>query len=110
MDQQHPKTMIVTGASQGIGAGVTKAFLDRGYDVVANSLDFKHSELTPSPRLALIDGEVDKTSTAIAVTATAIKELAVHQDSTTPPIIERLMESSVQQSGESMRTKATTNL
>ena len=52
MDQQHPKTMIVTGASQGIGAGVTKAFLGRGYDVVANSLDFTHSELTPSPKLA----------------------------------------------------------
>jgi hypothetical protein len=34
----------------------------------------------------------------------------VHQDSTTPPIIERLMESSFQESGESMRTKATTNL
>jgi NADP-dependent 3-hydroxy acid dehydrogenase YdfG len=31
------KTMIVTGASQGIGAGVTKAFIKRGYNVVANS-------------------------------------------------------------------------
>jgi len=31
------KTMIVTGASQGIGTGVTKAFIKRGYNVVANS-------------------------------------------------------------------------
>ena len=31
------KTVIVTGASQGIGAGVVKAFVDRGYNVVANS-------------------------------------------------------------------------
>jgi NAD(P)-dependent dehydrogenase (short-subunit alcohol dehydrogenase family) len=31
------KTAIVTGASQGIGAGIAKAFLDRGYRVVANS-------------------------------------------------------------------------
>jgi NAD(P)-dependent dehydrogenase (short-subunit alcohol dehydrogenase family) len=74
MDQQHSKTMIVTGASRGIGAGVTKAFLDRGYYVVANSLDFKHSELSPSPKLALIDGDIGTTSTATAVTATAIKQ------------------------------------
>ena len=29
------KTVIVTGASQGIGAGVVQAFLNRGYNVVA---------------------------------------------------------------------------
>ncbi|HMK35304.1 MAG TPA: SDR family NAD(P)-dependent oxidoreductase [Desulfomonilaceae bacterium] len=29
------KTVIVTGASQGIGAGLVRAFLDRGYNVVA---------------------------------------------------------------------------
>ena len=31
------KTVIVTGASQGIGAGIVSAFRDRGYGVVANS-------------------------------------------------------------------------
>ena len=31
------KTVIVTGASQGIGAAVANLFLDRGYNVVANS-------------------------------------------------------------------------
>ena len=31
------KTVIVTGASQGIGAGVANLFLERGYNVVANS-------------------------------------------------------------------------
>ena len=30
------KTVIVTGASQGIGAAVVQAFLGRGYNVVAN--------------------------------------------------------------------------
>jgi NAD(P)-dependent dehydrogenase (short-subunit alcohol dehydrogenase family) len=30
------KTAIVTGASQGIGAGIGKAFLERGFNVVAN--------------------------------------------------------------------------
>ena len=36
------KTVIVTGASQGIGAGIAKAFLDRGYRVVANSRTHHH--------------------------------------------------------------------
>jgi NAD(P)-dependent dehydrogenase (short-subunit alcohol dehydrogenase family) len=34
--QARPRTAIVTGASRGIGAGVTKAFIDLGYNVVAN--------------------------------------------------------------------------
>jgi len=31
------KTAIVTGASQGIGAGIVKGFVERGFNVVANS-------------------------------------------------------------------------
>ena len=31
------KTVIVTGASQGIGAGLANRFLERGYNVVATS-------------------------------------------------------------------------
>jgi NAD(P)-dependent dehydrogenase (short-subunit alcohol dehydrogenase family) len=30
----EPKTVIVTGASQGIGAALVKTFLERGYSVV----------------------------------------------------------------------------
>jgi NAD(P)-dependent dehydrogenase (short-subunit alcohol dehydrogenase family) len=33
----HQKTGIVTGASQGIGAGIGKGFVEQGFDVVANS-------------------------------------------------------------------------
>jgi NAD(P)-dependent dehydrogenase (short-subunit alcohol dehydrogenase family) len=39
-----PKTAIVTGASQGIGAGIVKTFIERGVNVVANSR--KVSEFT----------------------------------------------------------------
>jgi len=42
------KTAIVTGASRGIGAGVVKAFLNEGYNVVATSRHVSQS-LTASP-------------------------------------------------------------
>lgn len=78
MDPDHPgiepkvKTMIVTGASQGIGAGVTKAFIDRGYNVVANSRDFTNSELKPTQELALVDGDIGEAATAAKLAATAM--------------------------------------
>jgi NAD(P)-dependent dehydrogenase (short-subunit alcohol dehydrogenase family) len=39
----NTKTIIVTGGSQGIGAGLVRAFLDRGYNVVANSRNITKS-------------------------------------------------------------------
>ena len=48
------KTAIVTGASQGIGAGVVKAFVERGFNVVANSRKVTRStEVAASDRVAL---------------------------------------------------------
>jgi NAD(P)-dependent dehydrogenase (short-subunit alcohol dehydrogenase family) len=59
------KTVIVTGASQGIGAGLVKTFLGRGYSVVANSRNISRSNaFTPSERLALVDGNIAEFSTA----------------------------------------------
>ncbi|HTX37118.1 MAG TPA: SDR family oxidoreductase [Bryobacteraceae bacterium] len=66
------KTMIVTGASQGIGAGVTEAFLKRGYNVVANSLHFTNSALAPTERLAFVEGNIGEASTAAEIAAKAI--------------------------------------
>ena len=37
------KVAIITGASQGIGAGLVKAYRDRNYRVVANSRSIKPS-------------------------------------------------------------------
>jgi NAD(P)-dependent dehydrogenase (short-subunit alcohol dehydrogenase family) len=70
--EARPKTMIVTGASQGIGAGVAKAFLERGYNVVATSLKMTDSGFAPSERLALVDGNVGEASTAAQIAAKAI--------------------------------------
>ena len=67
------KTAIVTGGSQGIGAGLVKAFLDRGYNVVANSRNItKSGAFDASDKLALIDGSIAEAATAASVTETAI--------------------------------------
>src|ERR1700683_4809574 len=66
------KTMIVTGASQGIGAGVTKAFIRRGYNVVANSRKITESEFKPTDRLFLVDGNIGEASTAAKIAAAAM--------------------------------------
>ena len=65
--------MIVTGASLGIGAGVTAALIGRGYNVVANSLDFTKSALAPGEKLALVDGDIGQASTAAKISETAIR-------------------------------------
>jgi NAD(P)-dependent dehydrogenase (short-subunit alcohol dehydrogenase family) len=72
---QQQKTIIVTGASQGIGAGVVQAFLARGYNVVATSRSIsKSGAFQPSDRLALVDGDIGEMATAIKVAATAIEK------------------------------------
>jgi NAD(P)-dependent dehydrogenase (short-subunit alcohol dehydrogenase family) len=43
------KAVIVTGASQDIGAAVVEAFLDRGYNVVATSRSVSKAGFAPSP-------------------------------------------------------------
>jgi NAD(P)-dependent dehydrogenase (short-subunit alcohol dehydrogenase family) len=72
MTQLKGKTMIVTGASQGIGAGVTKAFIERGYNVVASSRDMTKSAFGPTERLALVEGNIGEASTAAKIAATAM--------------------------------------
>ncbi len=67
------KTVIVTGASQGIGAGIAQAFLDRGYNVVANSRNIsKSGAFKASDRLALVDGNIGESAVAAKIVETAI--------------------------------------
>ncbi len=66
------KTVIVTGASQGIGAAAVQAFLDRGYNVVATSRNVSKAGFAPSPNLALVDGDIGQEATAGKVAKTAI--------------------------------------
>jgi NAD(P)-dependent dehydrogenase (short-subunit alcohol dehydrogenase family) len=68
------KTVLVTGASREIGAAVVQAFLQRGYNVVANSLTFSRGEFTPTEKLALVEGDVGRKETAEKITQTAISQ------------------------------------
>ena len=68
------KTIIVTGASQGIGAAVANLFLERGYNVVGTSRNItRQNELQRSDKLALVDGDIGLASTAESIVATAVK-------------------------------------
>src|SRR6267154_3446831 len=70
-----PKTVIVTGASQGIGAGIVRAFLARGYNVVGTARNAaKSRELSASDHLALIDGDIGQIETAQKVAELALKK------------------------------------
>ncbi len=69
------KTVIVTGASQGIGAGIVEAFLDRGYNVVANSRNISTSvKFKPAENLALVEGNIGEPAVAAKIVETATKK------------------------------------
>jgi NAD(P)-dependent dehydrogenase (short-subunit alcohol dehydrogenase family) len=67
------KTAIVTGASQGIGAGIVKVFVEHGFNVVATSRKVSQStEVTASDGVALVDGDIGEPATAARVVETAL--------------------------------------
>src|SRR5258708_19728498 len=68
---------IVGVASQGIGASLVTRFLEKGFTVVGNSRAISDStNLTPSPQLALVDGDIADSATAQKITDTAIPPFA----------------------------------
>ncbi len=73
MSIANPKTIIVTGASKGIGASLATAFVERGYNVVANARSFTGSVITSNGKLVVVEGNIGKASTASEVAAAAIQ-------------------------------------
>jgi NAD(P)-dependent dehydrogenase (short-subunit alcohol dehydrogenase family) len=63
------KVVIITGGSQGIGAGLVKAFRDRNYRVVATSRSISQ---TSDPDILAVRGDVANPATAEALTREAI--------------------------------------
>jgi NAD(P)-dependent dehydrogenase (short-subunit alcohol dehydrogenase family) len=64
------KVAIITGASQGIGEGLVKAYRDRNYRVVANSRSIKPST---DPDIVTVAGDIADPKTAERVVAAAIE-------------------------------------
>ena len=67
---EQQKTAIIPGASQGIGAALVKAFVERGYRVVANSRSIKPSG---TPNVINIDGDAALPETAERVVGAAME-------------------------------------
>ncbi|MBN3753080.1 SDR family oxidoreductase [Paraburkholderia sp. Tr-20389] len=64
------KVVIVTGASQGIGAGLVKAYRDRNFRVVATSRSIRPSD---DPDIATVQGNIADAETARRVIALALE-------------------------------------
>jgi NAD(P)-dependent dehydrogenase (short-subunit alcohol dehydrogenase family) len=65
------KVAIVTGASQGIGAGLVQAFRDRNYRVVANSRSIKPSS---DPGVLTVPGDIADRAVAERIVAEALQK------------------------------------
>lgn len=71
------KTVIVTGASSGIGFALAKAYLERGYNVVGNArtlarLESAAEQLGKPANFLLVPGDISLPSTAAALFDRAI--------------------------------------
>jgi NAD(P)-dependent dehydrogenase (short-subunit alcohol dehydrogenase family) len=64
------KVVIITGASQGIGADLAKAYRDRNYRVVANSRSIKPS---PDPDILAVPGDIADPATAERIVSQALE-------------------------------------
>jgi NAD(P)-dependent dehydrogenase (short-subunit alcohol dehydrogenase family) len=75
MSSPQKPVAIVTGASSGIGLGLTQALLGHGYGVVGTARTIsKSKELKASADLVLIDGDISKKETAVNVAQAAIDQ------------------------------------
>jgi|SRR5579859_1031036 len=64
------KVAVITGASQGIGAGLVKAYRDRGTSVVANSRSIRPSD---DPHVVTVPGDIADPAVAERVIAEAVE-------------------------------------
>jgi NAD(P)-dependent dehydrogenase (short-subunit alcohol dehydrogenase family) len=70
MSSAAKKVAVITGASQGIGAGLVTAYSDKGFGVVATSRTIATS---PNPDVLTIQGDIADPSTAERVIAAGLE-------------------------------------
>jgi NAD(P)-dependent dehydrogenase (short-subunit alcohol dehydrogenase family) len=68
-EHKNQRVAITTGASQGIGAGLAKAYRELGYAVIANALSIEQSE---DAGLVAIAGDVAEPETAKRIVGEAL--------------------------------------
>jgi NAD(P)-dependent dehydrogenase (short-subunit alcohol dehydrogenase family) len=69
MSEDRQRVAIITGGSQGIGAGLVDGYRQRGWAVVANSLTIKPAD---DPDVATVAGDVSEPATARAIIDAAL--------------------------------------
>jgi NAD(P)-dependent dehydrogenase (short-subunit alcohol dehydrogenase family) len=69
MDSDKPQVAIITGGSQGIGAGLVAAYRGRGWSVVANSRTIKPSRDT---KVLAVDGDISDPATTDQIVGRAL--------------------------------------
>ncbi|MFC5302866.1 SDR family NAD(P)-dependent oxidoreductase [Azospira restricta] len=77
MNSNH-RTVVITGASSGIGLGLAEAFLSQGYNVVGNArtderLAIAAAHLDHSPRFLGVAGDIGERTTAQRVIDRAVE-------------------------------------
>jgi NAD(P)-dependent dehydrogenase (short-subunit alcohol dehydrogenase family) len=69
-EQDNGKVAIITGASQGIGAALTKAYRERGYAVIVTARSIEQSE---DSGIVAVEGDIADPDTAQRVVEAAIE-------------------------------------
>jgi NAD(P)-dependent dehydrogenase (short-subunit alcohol dehydrogenase family) len=67
--RQDGKVAIITGGSQGIGAGLVAGYRQRGWSVVATSRTIKPGE---DPAVLTVDGDISEAATADRIVSAAL--------------------------------------
>ncbi|MDC0740793.1 SDR family NAD(P)-dependent oxidoreductase [Polyangium mundeleinium] len=68
----NKKVVIITGASQGIGAGLVEGYRTKGWSIVANSRSIKPGAFGGDPDVLIVDGDVGHPETAKKIVDAAV--------------------------------------
>jgi NAD(P)-dependent dehydrogenase (short-subunit alcohol dehydrogenase family) len=70
MGKAEPSVAVITGASQGIGAGLVDGYRDRGWSVVASA---RRMEPSSDPEVLAVEGDISEPDTADRIVDQALE-------------------------------------